>query len=363
MNNPDYPIKTKFSHRLSNANREFTLDIDLKLPAQGISVFFGKSGSGKSTFLRCCAGLEIPHDAHIAVANETWADKGSMLPAHKRAIGYAYQEGRLFPHLSVEGNLLYAKKRSWQTVDEILYQSCIDIFELAPLLSSDIASLSGGEKQRCSLARALLMQGKLLLMDEPLSAIDSERKRKIIPFIRAHAARSNIPVFYVTHSVEEMAQIADHIVIIDQGNIITQGPYADILSSIEFSRMFSEYAGTVIEAKKIEYDRKWNMSKAIFSGGELWLNGTFDKDEARIQIFARDVSLSTSQHSDSSILNRIPVTVKHIASHQNSASALVQLEAGSDTIVAHLTRRSVEQMNIQPGARFWAQIKSVAILS
>lgn len=356
-------IRAQFKHELSTYPEPFKLNVDLSLPANGITVLFGHSGAGKSSFLRCCAGLEQPDSAAFILNGDDWCQPGKTLQAHQRPLGFAFQDARLFPHLNVANNLQYAIKRSWQDYDDALYRACLDKLDIGKLLDRTTQTLSGGEKQRVSLARAMLMRPKLLLMDEPLSAVDHQHKHLIIPFIRQFREDYDTPIFYVTHSIEELAQIADHLVVLDAGKCVYQGSYREVLSSLEFSQTFSDLAGTVIETQTLEIDPKWNMTRVAFSGGELWLNGETASRSQRIQIFAKDVSLTNNKDEQSSILNKVKAQVESIQDSSDKSSSLVRLKAGDDFVLARITRRSIAQLEVKPGAEFWVQIKSVALLS
>lgn len=214
--------------------RDFTLDVDLRLPGRGITALFGPSGAGKTTCLRCVAGLERPEEARLVVHGDTWQDsaRGLFLPVHRRALGYVFQEDALFPHLSVQGNLEYGLRRTPRAQRRIAWEQAVELLGIAPLLSRVPATLSGGERQRVSIARALLASPRLLLMDEPLASLDAARKQDILPWLARLHDELDMPVLYVSHSPDEVARLAGHVVLFDGGRLRAQGTTADMLALV-----------------------------------------------------------------------------------------------------------------------------------
>ncbi len=349
---------------LTEPGRRFELQLAASLPGSGITAIYGDSGCGKTTLLRCLAGLQPGVQGHLRVHGETWLDAGTNLPAHRRPVGYVFQEANLFPHLTVAGNLDYASKRAAPGAARLGREELIALLGLQELLQQSPASLSGGERQRVAIARALLINPRLLLMDEPLAALDSARKREILPYLESLHESLEIPLLYVSHSLEEVARLADHVLVLDQGKIVEQGPMLEVLAQLQSRLQEGEDSGAVLAGTIAAKDEAWHLSRFDFDGGSLWLrdSGEAIGERLRLQVLARDVSLSLTDNSDSSIVNRLPCTVREIVNEQDEAMALVSLELGNSRLVARLSRRSVHELRLLPGMPVWAQIKSVAML-
>nr|WP_010130431.1 molybdenum ABC transporter ATP-binding protein [Microbulbifer agarilyticus] len=358
---------------------DFVLDVDFSVPGSGVTGIFGPSGSGKTTLLRCIAGLQACAQSNLRVNGETWqsaAPQAINLPVHRRPIGYVFQQPSLFPHLTAGGNLAFARKRSAQPVSTESYNEIVRLMGLENLLGARPESLSGGEKQRVSIARALLVKPRLLLMDEPLAALDLARKREILPYLEKLHQSLDIPVLYVSHSIEEIARLADHLLLMDSGKIQRAGPATELLSCTDFPVQLGDDLGVLLEAQVTARDSKWKLMRAQFAGGEFWLrdSGESAGEKIRIRVLARDVSLTRSEDQQSSILNRLPMRVQEITADTDPAMVLVQMaprDAGlppgdtrlnSTHIIARITRRSLHQLALEENSPVWAQIKSVAIV-
>jgi molybdate transport system ATP-binding protein len=341
----------------------FSLDVEFQLPAQGISVVFGPSGSGKTTLLRCLAGLQRPDYGRLIVNGEVWQDAACFLPTHNRPIGYVFQEASLFSHLDVRGNLDYAIKRA-SANGSVSRDEIVELMGIADQLPQYPEQLSGGERQRVAIARALLVNPALLLMDEPLAALDQARKQEILPYLETLHRELQLPIVYVTHSPDEMTRLADYLLVLEQGRLVAQGELAQVLTQLDLPLQQGEDSGVVIEACVSERDREFHLVCAEFGGGELWLRDGGDAigTTIRIRVLARDVSLSLESIQNSSILNRLPVSVVDINDDKDEAMALLRLKLRSTFLIARVSRRSVSQLGLQPGMAVWAQIKSVAIL-
>lgn len=348
------------------AYTDFSLDVDLDLPARGVTALFGPSGSGKTSLLRCIAGLERAPSARIEVSGEIWQDdaRGIFVPTHQRALGYVFQEASLFPHLSVKRNLDFGAKRasgSSQPVDRAQICALLDIEHL---LARMPASLSGGERQRVAIARALLARPRILLMDEPLSALDYARKKEILPYLERLHDDLEIPVLYVSHQPEEVAHLADYLVLLEQGRVTAHGELHTMLARIDLRGAFADRAGVVIDATVGAYDDKYKLTQLDFDGGSLLISSQKVPAVSRVRcrIHARNVSLALHPQNDSSILNRLPATVVAVAESSDPAQLLVRLDVGATPLLARITRRSSDTLGIKPGMQLWAQIKSVALL-
>ncbi|MFW1678140.1 molybdenum ABC transporter ATP-binding protein [Pontibacter sp. JAM-7] len=340
----------------------FKLDVNLSLPGQGISVIFGPSGCGKTTLLRCIAGLETSAQGQVQMKSQQWQDTAHFMPVHQRPLGYVFQEASLLPHLSAEKNLRYAFKRSAKQQSG-LWPRVIQLLALEPLLCRMPAQLSGGERQRVAIGRALLTQPDLLLMDEPLSSLDLPLKQEILPYLEQLQAEFNLPVIYVTHAMDEVARLADYLVVMDQGKVKAQGPLADILSQPEHSRYFGEETGVVIPANIKRREPEWHLMQAEFSGGRIWMADTGQAlgEAVRLRILARDVSLSCTAEHSSTIQNRVEVELVEINPTQDPATALITLACGDSQLLARITHRAIAGLGLEPGQRLWAQIKSAAL--
>lgn len=347
----------------------FALDVDLDLPATGVTALFGRSGCGKTTLLRCMAGLERG-TGRLAVNGETWQDASTFVPTHRRPLGYVFQDARLFPHLDVRRNLDYGRRRAASASavrpsgNYSAAEAVIELLGLGPLLERMPERLSGGERQRVAIARALLASPHLLLMDEPLAALDFARKQEFLPWLERLREELEIPVVYVSHAPDEVARLADHIVVIDNGRAVAQGPLTETLARIDLPIRLGEDAGAVFEAEVAERDAEWHLARVAFPGGELWVrdNGTPVGRRVRVRILARDVSIAAVRHEDTSILNVLPATVVDHVAEDHPSQVLVQLQAGERRLLARLTRRSAQKLGLAPGREVWVQIKAVALI-
>ena len=343
----------------------FTLDVDLQLPGRGVTALFGPSGCGKSTLLRCIAGLNAAPEGRCVVNGEVWQVGANTLPTHQRPLGYVFQEPQLFAHLNVRANLQYGRQRTAGAAQRVAWDRAIDLLGIGHLLERRTAGLSGGERQRIAIARALLTSPRLLLMDEPLAALDLARKNEFMPYLERLTRELDIPVVYVSHAPDEVARLADHIVAMEAGRALASGPLADVLARVDLPIRLGEDAGVVLEGVVVERDQRWSLARVAFPGGCLWVRdgGQAQGATVRIRILARDVSLALSPSSDTSLLNSLPVLVDQLADESHPALALCRLRVGtSSSLLARLTRRSAAALNLQPGQAMWAQIKAVALI-
>lgn len=355
--------------RLKLQRDAFSLDVDLTLPGRGISALFGHSGSGKTSCLRCLAGLERASEAFIEVNGEVWEDtsRNLFIPPHQRPLGYVFQEASLFPHLSVRRNLEFGWRRVAPSQRKVNLEQATELLGIGHLLSRKPATLSGGEAQRVGIARALLSSPRLLLMDEPLAALDGPRKREILPYLERLHGELDIPLVYVSHAQDEVARLADHLVLLEQGDAVASGPIGDVLSRLDLSLSQSEDAGVVLEGVVERHDDQYQLLDLRLPGdsGQIVRIAHVAQPSGsalRVKVQARDVSLTHSADPASSILNRLQVQVRECRAADNPAHVLVSLDADGNALLARITRYSADQLGIQPGLTLWAQIKSVAIL-
>jgi len=348
------------------AYASFTLDVDLCIPDTGVTAIFGRSGSGKTSLLRCIAGLEKRAEGELAFRGNIWQQANHFTPACRRSIGYVFQEPSLFQHLDVQGNLLYGQKRSAlregnrkQDFDEV-----VDLLEIRDFLTRSPTQLSGGEQQRVAIARALLTNPSLLLMDEPLASLDTQHKREIIPYLKNLIEHLGIPVLYVSHSPNEVMQLADHILVMETGKKLAFGPLKESIARLDFPAELDDDLGVVLDVESAEKVSKWNMERVTFVGGEFWLpdTGCAIGHQHRIRVLARDISLARRQHLDTSIQNIISVEVDEIHQDTENRFALIRLKAGESFLIARVTLRALELLKLEVGENIWAQIKSVALL-
>ncbi len=350
--------------RFKLAYPEFTLDVDLELPGRGVTALFGHSGSGKTTLLRLIAGLAHAPEGRLVMKGEVWQDGRTCLPTHKRPLGYVFQEASLFPHLTARGNLDYGMKRAAERLDKAALDHVIDLLGIGSLLDRRPHQLSGGERQRVGIARALALKPRLLLMDEPLSALDLKRKQEILPYLERMRDELDIPVLYVSHSPDEVARLADHIVALEAGKVVAQGPLKDVLADVKMPIRLGEDAGVVLEGRLAERDAQWHLARVEFPGGSLWVRdvGHAVGDRLRLRVLARDVSLSHAEHTDTSILNHLPVRIEALGEDAHPALMLARLAVNGQSLLARMTRRTAEAMQLAPGMAAWAQIKVAAVV-
>lgn len=354
---------TQIEARLQLVRHGFALDVDLNLPGRGVTVLFGHSGSGKTTILRCLAGLERAPGSWVVFKGRIWQDAQTWLPTHQRPLGYVFQEASLFPHLSVLGNLEYGRQRT-AAAERISLEQAIELLGIGHLLSRQPDSLSGGERQRVGIARALAVSPEILLLDEPLAALDLQRKREILPYLERLRDELDIPMVYVSHAPDEVARLADHLVVLDGGRVVGAGTLAETLARIDLPIRLGEDVGVVLDAVVDTVDASWQLCRVAFPGGSLWTRdqGIAPGKSVRVRVLARDVSLALGESSHTSIQNILPGVVDRIGPDDHPGLLLVRVTIGSSSLIARLTRRSADQLALEPGKPVFAQVKSVALL-
>ncbi len=348
----------------------FELDLALSLPERGVTALFGPSGCGKTSVLRAVAGLERAA-GRVALGDEVWQDDSRRLwvPTHRRPLAYVIQEAALFPHLSVQGNLDYGLRRTPVAQRRIALDQAVALLGIGKLLTRHSTALSGGERQRVAIARALATSPRLLLMDEPLAALDAPRKAEILPYLERLHTELAIPILYVSHALDEVARLADHMVLMAEGRAVAQGPLAEVMARIDLPQSLGDDAGVVLDGVVAERDDAWQLVRLDVDGPAC---GLWARDQGlplgrrvRLRVLARDVSLARSPQTGSSIGNQLRGTVEAIADDSHPALALVRVRVGPSgtvPIVARLTRRSAHALGLVPGLPVWAQVKTVALM-
>jgi molybdate transport system ATP-binding protein len=353
-------IQARFQHRFDG----FTLDVDLQLPGKGVTALFGPSGCGKTTLLRCMAGLTRAAQGQLTVNGAVWQDDAHYLPTHQRPLGYVFQEANLFQHLNVQRNLLYGQVRVLPSARRIKLDSVVELLGIAHLLERMPQGLSGGERQRVAIARALLTSPRLLLMDEPLAALDIARKNEFLPYLERLHDELDIPVVYVSHAPDEVARLADHIVVMQEGRAVATGALTETLARLDLPIHLGEDAGVVLRAVVVERDATWHLARVEFAGGSLWVRdaGHAIGHPVRVRILARDVSIALAPVRGVSIQNCLSATVEQMAGDYHPALSLLRLRMGASPLLARLTRRSAAALELEPGKPVWVQIKAVALI-
>lgn len=368
-------IKAKFYIKRD----DFSLDIDITLPAQGVTAIFGHSGCGKTTLLRAIAGLESDCKGSLKVGNEFWQNDDYSLPPHQRPIGYVFQEASLFAHLNVQQNLEYGIKRLGSSRQKYLKKThnkethvnqsyslhyIIKLLGIGHLLDRKPHHLSGGEQQRVAIARALAVNPAMLLLDEPLAALDMLRKQEILPYLESLSQELDIPILYVSHSRTEVARLGDYLLLLENGRIQAEGTVSDLFSRLDLTLAHGADTETVIKAIVSGYDEEFELNYLDFSHGRFFAAGKQlpQGSHARLQVLARDVSITLEHQSKTSILN-IFVTRIDAMRAEGSAQITLRLMIGSTAILARITRKSAIELDLQIGQQVYAQVKSVALLN
>lgn len=354
--------------QLSLSLADFTLNIDQNLPAQGITVLFGSSGSGKTTVLRCLAGLEQAKGV-ISFKDEIWQNSASNVfrPTWQREIGYVFQEASLFEHMDVRANLHFGLRRvkgierTEQTQD---LDAAVALLGIDHLLDRSVTSLSGGERQRVAIARALATRPKLLLLDEPLASLDVARRQEVLPWLERLHQELRIPILYVTHSMDELVRLADHVVLLDKGAVQGCGSISQVLGSHDVARLLGDEAGVVTVGEIDEQDVQDLTVRVRLGDGIVWVPGHASPagQTVRLRILARDVSLSLTKHEDSTIQNCLQGVIEAIETDVHPSQTLLRVRCGQEVILSHVPQQSLSRLGLTVGLIVWCQIKSIALI-
>ncbi|RQO80038.1 molybdenum ABC transporter ATP-binding protein [Acidovorax sp. FJL06] len=371
--------------RLHLVRPGFTLDVDLHLPGHGVTALFGPSGCGKTTCLRAIAGLTRNYpDAgltrnrpnpglaraqpgRVVVNGEVWQDDAQNLwrATHERALGYVFQEASLFDHLDVCGNITYGLKRTPPARRQVALEQAVELLGIGPLMARKPQALSGGERQRVAIARALATSPRLLLMDEPLAALDAQRKAEVLPYLETLHRTLDIPVLYVSHAIDEVARLAGHMVLMREGTVLAQGRTDELITRLDLPLAQGDAAATVIDGTVLQHDAHDHITTVAFLGGQLLLVSPTARtpgEALRLRVQARDVSLALAAPEGSSILNVLPATVAALA-EDSPGQWMVALDAGPTRLLARVTQRSAQALALAPGRAVFAQVKGVAIVN
>lgn len=341
--------------------QDFTLDAAFDAPP-GVTALFGRSGSGKTTVVNAIAGLLRPQAGRIVADGQLLSDSstGQFLPPHRRGMGYVFQEARLFPHLTVRQNLLYGRWFSRRAGAEL--SRIVEMLGIGHLLSRRPAALSGGERQRVALGRAILSNPRLLLMDEPLAALDEARKSEILPYLERLRDEIGLPILYVSHSPAEISRLATTVVLLDGGRVVASGPASDVLSDPHVAPLFgAREVGAIISAQ-VEAQAEDGLTRLQTPAGDIWLSrvsaplGT----KLRLRIFAQDVMIALEKPVGISALNVLAVTIRDLT--EMDGAVLLRLDGGGgEVLLAQITKRSRQTLDLSEGQQVYAVLKAVSV--
>ena len=361
------PLLAQITAQLTLARKGFTLDVNLQLPGRGVTALFGPSGCGKTTCLRAIAGLERAQPGRVVVNADVWQDDAQRIwrATHQRALGYVFQEASLFDHLSVRGNIDYGLKRTPPVRRKVALEQAVELLGIGHLMDRKPEALSGGERQRVAMARALATSPRLLLMDEPLAALDAQRKAEVLPYLDRLHRSLDIPMLYVSHAIDEVARLAEHMVLMQEGRVLAQGRTDALIVRLDLPLAHGDTAAMVIEGTVQQHDVLDHVTTVAFSGGQLLLVSPTARvagETIRLRVQARDVSLALTAPSDSSILNVLPATVVEL-SEDSPGQLMVALDAGATRLLARVTQRSARALGLVPGKPVFAQVKGIAVVN
>ncbi|MCL4127182.1 UNVERIFIED_CONTAM: hypothetical protein GTU68_037213 [Idotea baltica] len=350
--------------RFNIARDDFSLALELAVPTKGITALFGPSGVGKTTLLRAIAGLDRYSGSSVTLGDIVWQDEAHFTPTHQRQLAYVFQEASLFDHIDVLANLEYGFKRAQSRSGIYSLDQIIGMLGLSELLTRNPVSLSGGQRQRVAIARALASNPRLLLMDEPLASLDLASKQEILPYIETLHSKLDIPLIYVSHSIEEVSRLADYLVLLDSQGLKAHGATEQMLTRLDLPLAHYNDAASILIAKIVDHDDVYGLSTLEFTGGQFSVIQTNVSvgESVRLRIAASDVSLSLEHQANTSILNIVAAEVSELQSHGQS-QVLVRLKVGQQTLISRITKKSSELLNLNVGKRVYAQVKSVAVLA
>ncbi|MDQ2075640.1 molybdenum ABC transporter ATP-binding protein [Marinimicrobium sp. ABcell2] len=341
----------------------FRLALEGQIPDRGITSLFGRSGCGKTTLLRCIAGLEPHCKGQLIVNGVPWQHAELFVPAHRRPVGYVFQEGALFSHLTVEQNLRYGYQRIPKAERHLHPEDVVELLGLESFLDRYASEMSGGQRQRVAIGRALLTSPQLLLMDEPLASLDELSKNDILPWLDKLHQSLSIPVIYVTHALEEVARLADHMLMLEQGRLLASGTPAELMTRTDLPLAHADNATSVIDAQVTDFDESYHLLSLSFSGGQMQVPARVrpQQDRVRVRVAARDVAINLVQQQQGSALNQVPARITALCDDPHPAHQLVVLALGETKLLARITRRSRDLLELAPGMAVVVQFKAVAV--
>ncbi|MCS0504372.1 molybdenum ABC transporter ATP-binding protein [Ancylobacter mangrovi] len=343
----------------------FSLEAGFAAPTSGVTALFGRSGAGKTTIIQAVAGVVRPDSGRIAIDGEPFFDsaRGIDVPIEARRAGYVFQDARLFPHMSVERNLRYGERRSRTKERPIRFEAVVELLGIGHLLARRPHTLSGGERQRVAIGRALLAQPRLLLMDEPLAALDAARKAEILPYLERLRDEMRLPILYVSHAIDEVLRLADMVVALREGRLVAAGPVGEVMSAPEILPVVGRFdLGTLIACTVSRHDERYGLSDLAFFGGSLRVPRVEMPVGApvRARVRARDVAIALARPEEVSVSNLLPATVEEVRLLDGPYADVV-LKVGEGHLAAMVTRESAERLALRPGLAVWAMIKTVAV--
>ena len=353
--------------QLSLRRAQFSLQLDVQLPDQGITVILGSSGAGKTSLLRCVAGLDRADQARIEMGGVLWQDdqQGVFVPTWQRALGYVFQEASLLPHLTVKQNLTYGLKRIGSRTPMHSLAQAIELLGIGHLLERSPAGLSGGERQRVALARALASQPRILLLDEPMASLDAARRQEILPWLEKMRDELHLPMLYVTHAANEAARLGAHMLVLEHGRVQAQGTVSEVFANIDQALGAGEDMGALLQGTLVERHADWHLCRIAFDGGELWLrdSGLAVGQSVRMRLLARDVSVATVAPQHTSIQNLLSAVIEAVADDDHPSQVLVRLRVGPSAVLSRITQRAWAQLRLQVGQQVFLQVKTVALVA
>lgn len=353
--------------QLSLRRAQFSLQLDVQLPDQGITVILGSSGAGKTSLLRCVAGLDRADQARIEMGGVLWQDdqQGVFVPTWQRALGYVFQEASLLPHLTVKQNLTYGLKRIGSRTPMHSLAQAIELLGIGHLLERSPAGLSGGERQRVALARALASQPRILLLDEPMASLDAARRQEILPWLEKMRDELHLPMLYVTHAANEAARLGAHMLVLEHGRVQAQGTVYEVFANIDQALGAGEDMGALLQGTLVERHADWHLCRIAFDGGELWLrdSGLAVGQSVRMRLLARDVSVATVAPQHTSIQNLLSAVIEAVADDDHPSQVLVRLRVGPSAVLSRITQRAWAQLGLQVGQQVFLQVKTVALVA
>jgi molybdate transport system ATP-binding protein len=353
-------LEVDIRHRLGAFTLAAAFSVEM-----GLTALFGRSGSGKTSLINVVAGLVRPDEGRVVIAGDVVVDRahGVFAPSWRRRVGYVFQDARLFPHLTVRQNLLYGHWFSTEKASDREIDRVIDLLAIGSLLERRPAGLSGGEKQRVAIGRALLSSPRILLMDEPLASLDEALKQEVMPYLERLRDEARLPILYVSHAISEVARLADTIVLLSDGRVHAQGPITDILPRLDLFPMTGRSeAGAVIEATVEGHEPAFGLTRLVSRAGTWRIAGVSAPvgTRIRLRVRARDVMVARTRPEDISAVNVFPATVKEIAT-SDAPMIDIRLDCNGEALLARLTRHSIDRLGLTPGVPVFALIKSVAL--